>query len=578
MKIGERWVHLSRLPLLCLFYVLVFGVSMQSNNMLESALSYYDLGYAVVPLKEGTKDAPLTTFKEFQHERPTREMVIGWWNKWPSANIAILTGKVSNLCVVDLDKYKPDYSEEIAIQYFPDDIITPMSVSPRGGNHLYFKWPGFEINGKAAHGGLKGIDFRCDNNYIMVPPSSNGDGKEYSWLYDLRTQETVRLPDAYINKIKSTLYAGNASRELQDVTGVTSCDIWSNGVRDENLFHVANCLVKTKNDKEYIRQTLRAIMSSWGERDERWTDAKIQSALDRSARKERNIQAEVDAYISVTDGNFSVTETNIALQCVTKEEKAAVRIALHRRKDKTIEKIGFKDGIYRRIDTEVSHIDFAEDEGASSSVILPLELSEIVCICEGNIILISGEFNAGKTTFALNCLQMNKNRIKIRYISSEMRSGEFKARWRTFGIEESWWMPDEMTEYVELKNNLPKLILPDDLNIIDYLEFKDGDYTQGAEYMRQIHDRLRKGVAIVCNQQKKGALLPRSGDLIMEKPRLAVTMRKVDTGNDEVIGIAEIQKAKNVKVGKADGKRLKYQLMDRGSRFKVLNNWGYWKI
>jgi len=262
---------------------------------------------------------------------------------------------------------------------------------------------------------------------------------------------------------------------------------------------------------------------------------------------------------------------------VTKEEKASVHQALNRRKDETIQKVGMRDGIYRRIDKDVVHIDFNAEEGASSTVKLPLDLDSMVNICEGNIILISGEYNAGKTTFALNVLQMNKNRMKIRYISSEMRAGEFKSRWKTFNLDPEFWLPDEMTEYVELGNNLTNLIIPDALNIVDYLEFKDGDYTKGAEYMRQVHDKLSTGVAIVCNQQKEGVRLPRSGDLIMEKPRLAVTFRKLQTQTEEIMGIAEIQKAKNVRVGKLDGKKLQYEIKDKGSRFKVIHNWGWWR-
>jgi len=172
---------------------------------------------------------------------------------------------------------------------------------------------------------------------------------------------------------------------------------------------------------------------------------------------------------------------------------------------------------------------------------------------------------------------MNKNRLPIRYMSSEMKTGEIKSRFRMFGIhKESYW-PDENCQYVELRNNISALLLPNGLNIIDYLEFPDGDYTRAAEYMRQIHDKLTTGVAIVCNQQKEGVRLPRSGDLILEKPRLAVTMRKISSDNEDVTGIAEILKAKNVSLGKMDGKRLKYQIMDHGSRFKILINWGWWK-
>ena len=551
------------------------------NTLLASALYYAEhFKWSVIPLSPGTKIPPKGfSVIPYRERIASKEEIESWWKENPEYNVGIITGKLSNLFVIDHDKYKPEYSEESALEYISDSIVTPTSATPRGGQQQYFSFPDENISiGTSV---LPAMDYRGEGGYCVAPPSVNGNGKGYSWIIKPGEVALADAPVPFIRHIKntnkSTLYMGGNNKLLQTVTDVTSCDIWNEGTRDDNLFHVAHSLVLTKNPPDYIRQVLRAIILSWGETDERWINTKIASAAQRAERKERNIQAEVDCYIAVTDGAFSVTDCYSALQVVTKEDKGAVRIALHRLKDKTIEKAGLKDGVYRRIDTEIVHIDFTEDQGATSPVLLPLDLSSLVSICEGNIILFSGEYNAGKTALALNTLQMNKNRMMIRYISSEMKAGEFKSRWKTFGLPMDFWQPDDMTQYVELRNNLPALILPDALNIIDYLEFRDGDYTQGAEYMRQIHDKLRTGVCIVCNQQKEGSRLPRSGDLIMEKPRLAVTLRKVDTQNDDVVGIAEIHKAKNVKIGKADGKKLKYQLLDNGSRFRVLQNWGWWR-
>ena len=172
---------------------------------------------------------------------------------------------------------------------------------------------------------------------------------------------------------------------------------------------------------------------------------------------------------------------------------------------------------------------------------------------------------------------MNKNRMRIRYLSSEMGGGELKRRFRAFGLPNEFWKPDEMTYYVKLMNNFQKTMVPDGLNIIDYLEFSGGDYTQGAEYLRQVHDKLTTGVAIVCIQQKEGARLPRSGDLVMEKPRLAISIKKIQTTTEDICGVVEIQKAKNVRLGKCDGKKLEFQILDNGSRFKVIRPWGWWR-
>jgi hypothetical protein len=548
------------------------------NLFLETALSYAEMGYSVIPITAGEKAPPLIKWEQYQKEKANQKQIESWWQKWQTANVGIVTGEISGICVVDHDRYKPTYNEEIALQYFPDNIITATATSPRNGLHLYFEWPGESIPGNPDMGGLGSIDFRCDGNYIVAPPSVNGDGNPYSWIMDLRTTPLMRLPDAYKNKIISTVYRRDKGGRDNSVTSVTDRDIWADGTRDENLFHVAYCLTQTKNDEEYIRQTLRAIISSWGERDEEWIDVKIKSAMDRDGRVERNIQAMVDAWIRDTERDWNVSMCDKELGIVTTRDMAARRQALKRRKDITIEKVGTKDGWWRRIDTDIVFMDFDEPEGIEYPVLLPFELSSLVKICQGNIILVAGEYNAGKSAFALNVLVNNKNRVPIRYMSSEMKVGELKDRFKSFGLRKDEYWPDDKCKYVELRNNITALLLPDGLNIIDYLEFPEGDYTRGGEYMRQIHDKLTTGVAIVCNQQKEGQRLPRSGDLILEKPRLAVTLRKLQTENEDIVGYAEILKAKNVTIGKMDGKKLKYQITDNGSRFKTLINWGWWRM
>jgi len=498
--------------------------------MLKAARYYKKLGFSVIPIAPGKKAPPIIEWEEYQHKLPTDEEITKWWTDTPKANIAIVTGKISNLFVVDLDRYKEGYSQEDELKYFPETIYTPSALSPRGGEHLYFSCPDKEVSGGSGIGGI-GIDVRCKGNYIVAPPSINGTGKPYIWNIKLTEAPFQEVPEDYISYINNkafNIYRGVTNELLQGVTSVTSCDnLFREGTRDQDLFHAANCLVKGGMQRENIQQVLGILANNCtppfpiAE-----AEIKIKSALERSMRKERNLQAEVDSFIAVTFGYFSVTDCYNVLQVVTKEDKATVRTALHRRKDKTIEKYGKRDGMYQRIDTDLEHIDFSEDEGARSDVLLPFDLHNMVEICEGNIVLVAGEYNAGKTTFALNVLQMNKNRMKIRYLSSEMKGGELKKRFRAFGLPNAFWLPDENTEYIALKNNLAASIMPEGLNIIDYIEFPDADFTQGAEYMRQIYDKLTTGVAIVCIQQKTNARLPRSGDLVMEKPRLALSFKK----------------------------------------------------
>jgi hypothetical protein len=75
---------------------------------LNAALQYAKFGFSVIPISPGQKNPPLIPFKEYQTRCATPEEIAEWWIKWPDANVGIITGKISDLTVVDLDKYKTE--------------------------------------------------------------------------------------------------------------------------------------------------------------------------------------------------------------------------------------------------------------------------------------------------------------------------------------------------------------------------------------------------------------------------------------------------------------------------------------
>jgi len=549
-----------------------------SNPLLEAALKYYDMGFSVIPITAGQKDPPYFSWKPYQTTRATKEQITSWWTKWPKANIAIVTGKLSNLFIADLDKYKEEYKEELALDFFPDSLITATSLSPQKGEHLYFSFPdNFKLSGRSDQ--KLAIDFRAEGNYIIAPPSINGTGTAYQWTNSIFDTPLAKVPDSYLAYIINNTIYGNVTQKDEVVT---SCDInLEEGSRNQSLFHVANLLTRGGAKKQEVSFVLNLLAKQCNppfSGNEIVTTCN--SAMERAARKERNIMKEVEEYIAVTNGYFSVTDCYMLLQVVTKEEKASVRQALSRLKDKVIEKHGIKDGVYKRIEKDFKFIIFDENEPdeVEYPVELPLGLNDIAEVSQGNIILVAGEFNAGKTSFLLNILKDNKNKLPIRYISSEMRKSEFKKRFAPFLKPLSFWKQDNMTEYIMKSFDFHACIKPDALNIIDYMEFRESDYTKGAEYLTQIHDKLTTGIAVVAVQKKEGLRMPRSGDMIVEKPRLAISFSKYNSSGEDPQGICEILKCKMPKRGKIDGKKLRFEITNQGSRFRVLNDWGYLKF
>lgn len=138
--------------------------------MLNHALRYLSLGFSVIPLKSRTKDQPLIAWKEYQKRLPTEAEVKSWWTKWPDANIAGVTGELTNKAVVDL---------ELA-GLATVTCVSPLTVLTGRGKHLWFQYPKGLRNGVALKG-ITGFDIRGEGGYALLPPSIHPSGKRYSW-------------------------------------------------------------------------------------------------------------------------------------------------------------------------------------------------------------------------------------------------------------------------------------------------------------------------------------------------------------------------------------------------------------
>jgi replicative DNA helicase len=120
----------------------------------------------------------MVPWKDYQQRKSTIAEVEQWFTDNPEANIGIVTGKISNLVVFDLDS---DEAKEFAINqggfpYAPE-------VETGKGFHLYMKHPGFDVRGSVNKS--IDLDVRGDGGYVVAPPSVHGSGRIYEWREDL---------------------------------------------------------------------------------------------------------------------------------------------------------------------------------------------------------------------------------------------------------------------------------------------------------------------------------------------------------------------------------------------------------
>ena len=162
------------------------------SSMLSWALYYQAQGLSVIPV---SGKVPLIQWKEYQGRIASEEEIKSWWEKWPEADIGLVTGRISNLLVLDIDGEEGQRSCEGL--YIPDTVSTR---TKRGFQH-YFRYPqGFE--GKSTIAGLlHGVDTRGNGGYVKGVPSTYSDGSgRYTWINDL-SASLAEAPQWLIDKL-----------------------------------------------------------------------------------------------------------------------------------------------------------------------------------------------------------------------------------------------------------------------------------------------------------------------------------------------------------------------------------------
>lgn len=148
------------------------------------AQSYAAVGMRMLPLKAKTKDSPLL------RDWPSRAAadpgkVAGWWQRHPSANVAVVMGAGSQLADLETDVKGNTTGEDSLKEWAacPSGCELPKTwafMSGGGGLHRLFRCDNAAIGNRV--GVLPAVDFRGTGGYAVFPPSLHPNGKRYKWL------------------------------------------------------------------------------------------------------------------------------------------------------------------------------------------------------------------------------------------------------------------------------------------------------------------------------------------------------------------------------------------------------------
>lgn len=462
---------------------------------------------------------------------------------------------------IDID-FK-DIKKPLAEQKIRNFQVRPtLVVASGGGFHVYYKLkepyeksdiPQIEALNQALARSLNGDLNACDASRILrLPDTTNQKYKppvkvscvfQLNAEYDLTDFDFLKHESLYSNNITNNYihkYVDN-TEELGDTRrhSATFSDIgFGEGKRDASLFHLANHLVKGGMPPVSIEKYLQFIGKHCSPPfPEKEIETKVKSALVRSKRVVNNLAEEIIEWVQRQPGDFSATFCDKELDLATSSDMKNRAKILERLVSRgIIERYGTRRGWYRLVNTECDEINFMDVDAESLAFKWPLSsLESMIEIYPGNIIVIAGEPNVGKSAFMLSFTQKNMVDHKIHYFSSEMGSIELRKRLMQFETPLADWcfFPKERSD------NFADVVEPNAVNIIDYLEIHDNFYEVGGK-LKAIHDKLDNGVALIALQKNKFTDFGLGGMRGLEKPRLYLAMSSEFPG-----GRAKIVKCKN---------------------------------
>ena len=534
-----------------------------TTNILDSALAYAARGWRVLPLLP-LKKTPAT--RNGHLDATTDEAVIkDWWRQNPYYNIGIATGEVSGITVIDVDG-----TEGLASSKQVAGVPKTRTIKTPHGYHLYFEYncefhtgagfmPGLDVrNGSIADGG---------GGYVVAPPSV-ADGLEYTVYRDMPLATLTVIPDVF----KKTHRNGSSSDPDQP-TWVS--DLLANGTTESTRNDSAIRLAGYFHSKGIPKDVIGTIMEPFARRctppfNSREMDAVIASATRYPlAEQERDILAAklgtndgrdmgvtksetsdlavyrdmgteesvtslsalIDAWVRGTKGWFWSRDIDAEFQLRTATEKANRRKIMERLVDNgVIARHDSHQGQYRFINSKVKRIDFkATPVGNPIDIEWPLEIESIVELYPRELAVIAGYSNAGKTALMYNIIRMNMHKPMPIYYFCREAPQTLRKRLSMFDGDIQDWN----FEAIDQQENYPDVVVPNAINIIDYLSVED--LTTIQTKLEDIIAAVGDGVAIVAIQKKGYAelgygaeytLAPASIYLSMNKGRIRVVKGK----------------------------------------------------
>jgi len=236
-------------------------------------LQYGASGFSAIPILPREKK-PGVEWKIYQTQSPTQEEIDSWWPDGSTNNVAVVTGLVSRVIVVDID---PQHG---GIKSFKKLHLPPtyMVKTGGGGAHYYYRW---QKNTPPPNkkGYLPGIDIQGEGAYVIAPPSVHPNGNYYEavtsvedltdapdWLYELETQTKEKLWEENLDGVESGKRNETAASLAGKALSLLPESLW------ETFGWSGMVAWNQKNEEPLPEKELRSVFESIAKRADKKAD------------------------------------------------------------------------------------------------------------------------------------------------------------------------------------------------------------------------------------------------------------------------------------------------------------------
>ena len=167
---------------------------------------YLKLGWSVIPVIYKSKVPAIGSWREYQKRLPTEQELDKWFTDDKKNNIALITGSVSGVSILDADG--PAGRKSLA------DLKLSSSVQATSGRgkHLLFA----DKEGKARNFVKRypGLDARGEGGYVLIYPSIHENGSQYKWIGSFECE----LPEFPVSLLPQPREQQTESKTISDCT------------------------------------------------------------------------------------------------------------------------------------------------------------------------------------------------------------------------------------------------------------------------------------------------------------------------------------------------------------------------